>query len=468
TLFTSCFARRCRWDVSRTSPTLVREETRKSWDCGIAYSHDHRLFLDSSETPIRLRETATGRVLRELEGAGRTEFGLFSPDASRVLLGTNDYNRVNKVRLYDLKTGKATGEIAPELGCGLPVISPDGRLVAWANGVGSVHLYDAVTGKMVRTLRPSKPLSEWDHVDAKLLFSSDGEQLIVTTYDTSVSMTTPQPTRVFQVRGGREILRFYANPTKTNRAEPLSCMVCSPDGRLQAVAEKYSGTIRLIELASGTVRAEFAGHRHGIHGLAFAPDGKSLASGGLDHVVFLWDVTGARTLAAKTARDIDLTSWWNDLASDEGQRAGLAIAGLLRGPDTSAAFLQKQLHPDETPSEKRLAQLIADLDADAFETRDAASRELNRLGKRVEAALRRELTQRPSLEMRRRIEFILENLKSDTLPPETLRVIRAIEVLEHLDTSAARHCLEALAKGVAEAPTTREAKATLQRLANRR
>lgn len=262
---------------------------------------------------------------------------------------------------------------------------------------------------------------------------------------------------------------FYGNREKLSRATELSCMACSPDGRLLAVAEKGSGVVRVLEIASGKVRVELAGHRHGVHGLAFSPDGQTLASGGEDNVVFLWDVTGARTPSAvKPLHQRDLPSLWDDLANDDGQRAGIAIASLLHNAEASVSFLREKLHPQEATSEKRLAQLIADLDADVYFTREAASRELTRLGERAEAALRRQLTNRPALEMRRRIEDILDKLEPNSPPPETLRKLRAIEVLEQVNTLAARRCLEGLAKGAVEARQIREAKAALRRLANPR
>jgi hypothetical protein len=52
----------------------------------------------------------------------------------------------------------------------------------------------------------------------------------------------------------------------------------------------------------------------------------------------------------------------------------------------------------------------------------------------------------------------------ESIPPEDLRHIRAVEVLEGLGTPEARNLLEELAKGAADATLTREAKASLRRL----
>ena len=49
-------------------------------------------------------------------------------------------------------------------------------------------------------------------------------------------------------------------------------------------------------------------------------------------------------------------------------------------------------------------------------------------------------------------------------PPEVLRSLRALEVLEHAGTTEAQQLLETLAKGADGAQLTREAQAALQRL----
>jgi hypothetical protein len=239
---------------------------------------------------------------------------------------------------------------------------------------------------------------------------------------------------------------------------------CSPDNRLLAVQGSRPGAIRLIENASGCVRAEFEDHRHAARELAFSPDGKTLASGGRDTVVFLWDVTGARTgPAVKDASDRELAAWWADLASEDGKRAGDAVASLIRTSDRGAAMLREWLRPAEPVEGKRLARLIAELDAGSFAKREAAKRELAQQGELAEAALRTALQGKPSLELKRRLEALLEPLERNQLTPETLQALRAVEVLEHIGTPAAREVLRSLAQGTPEARLTREAKAALAR-----
>jgi hypothetical protein len=140
-----------------------------------------------------------------------------------------------------------------------------------------------------------------------------------------------------------------------------------------------------------------------------------------------------------------------ETTAEDARRAGEAIASFLHKSEESVTLLQEKRRAIEPVDQKRLGQRIADLDAGAFETRATASRELIRLGERAEVALRRELTNRPTLEVRRRIDDILSKLEPGPLPPERLQTLRAIEVLEHVGTPAMRRCLEALSKGATDA-----------------
>src|SRR5262249_7211642 len=71
----------------------------------------------------------------------------------------------------------------------------------------------------------------------------------------------------------------------------------------------------------------------------------------------------------------------------------------------------------------------------------------------------------PSLEVRRRMERVVEQLPVQVLERRRAREQHAVEVLERMATPNAKKALEALAAGAAAAPLTREARAALDRLA---
>lgn len=306
-LFTTCDEWRCRWDVTGAAPALKDHTPRHAWEFvrtqifvqPPVLSADERLFLDYFGDTVRVREVATGRVVRDLGARRDASFGLFSPDGTRVLIHQSDgLEDPNVVRLFDVATGKVTAEFpTDDMVWDALVFSPDGRMVAWADHAHAVHLHDATTGRAVRTIAPERRPPEERTGDARLLFSPDGTRLLVETYYHDLlrrpgdeAVWANLPIRILRVADGREVVRFDAAPADSNRAGKLSCAAWSPDGRLLALAEAETGVVRLVEAETGRPRAELNGHRHGVRGLAFAPDGRTLASGGEDNVVYVWTV----------------------------------------------------------------------------------------------------------------------------------------------------------------------------------
>jgi hypothetical protein len=107
----------------------------------------------------------------------------------------------------------------------------------------------------------------------------------------------------------------------------------------------------------------------------------------------------------------------------------------------------------------RVRQLIIDLDADSYETRQRGERELDRLGVKAASAVEIALNGKPSLEVYYRLKRLLVRIDR-----EILRQVRVVESLERMGTPEARQLLVELATGP-PSTLTREAVRSLRRLA---
>ncbi len=420
---------------------------------------------------LHVWDPATGKVLCRigdpLVGEDQADF---SPDGKVLVVKHQDH----VIRLWDAATGKllhplslpkgATGRWFPHP----HAFSPDGRVLATAPASdedGAIRLWATATGKELGRL----PRRDGTYPTC-LAFSADGKRLV-----TAHGGDGPEPDDLVRpVEADAISLRLWDTATGRElwRSKVLSsdirAVAVSPDGKTVAAAD-YD-TIRLWELASGKERGHFAGHREHVWSLAFSPDGRLLASGSHDHTVLVWDVTGVCPDGKWSAREIppdEIERLWSDLAGADGPQAYRAVWTLAASGGQAVPFLKERVRPTMPADAKQVAQLIADLDSDRFAVRQRATAELEKLSERAESALRKALAKNPSAEARRRLEELLRRLEEPVTSVDTLRTLRAVEVLETTGTKEARAVLETLARGVAEARLTREAKASLERLAKR-
>jgi hypothetical protein len=175
--------------------------------------------------------------------------------------------------------------------------------------------------------------------------------------------------------------------------------------------------------------------------------------------VLVWDLTrllvgGERRPTPLSTQDLD--NLWSDLASRDAVRAYRALEGLSTTADQAVSLVRRRLRP-AVEDRERIDRLIADLGSERYPVRQQAMTELTGLLEVAEARLRQVLKGQPALELRRRVEGLLQKLDSRALSPSQLRELRALTLLERLGTPAAREALEALSRGAPHVRLTREA-----------
>jgi hypothetical protein len=289
-----------------------------------------------------------------------------------------------------------------------------------------------------------------------LTFSPDGRLLVTWAENPFGSKSAMNHVHVWDVATGQAV-------PGVSSGLPIGAASAAfaPDGRTLATASA-DGVVRLWEVATWKVRAEFHGHRDRVTALAFGSDGR-LFTGGLDTVVLGWDVRPPQGAAKGTLADA-----WDALADAEGSVGFQAQGRFLAEPGKAVEWFAARVTPAVRPDPSRVKALIADLDNEDFATRERATADLREFLPIAAAALREVVAKSSSAEARRRAEGLLREMASGVTPSRELRALRAVEVLEWIATKEARARLLELTKGAPDARLTREAAATCKRLEGRK
>ena len=418
-------------------------------------------------------DLATGRCQPEFSGLiQRVTCAAFSPDST--MLALNDVDRSSGlIHLYEAAKGRELRRLqegADEIGA--LAFSPDGRMLAAGHFDGSLTLWDLIKNQPCRHLNGPRK-KDLCALGWAVAFSSDSRLL-------AAVWRPKRIVHLYETASGQEIQGLCCQPT------PIYALAFAPDNRTLAVGggsvfDPASGdplpppfanpeaAIRLWDVPTRKQIHLLHGHRGGVRSLTFSSDGNTLVSGGDDDTVLSWDVAAVtrRRPASKELSAARLAALWSDLTASDAAGAQRAVAELIQSPDVALPFLEKALPPVPPAKMASLLALIADLDHEEFVRRERASRELEKVGEPAMPALRKVLKTKPSLEVRKRIEILLEVIDEQPTSPEGLRTLRAVQVLETIGTPKAKQILEGLAGGAAEAALTQEARAALTRLSRR-
>jgi WD40 repeat protein/HEAT repeat protein len=437
------------WDVA-SKRELRRLDGQKWGTAHMAFSPDSKTLAVApwGQSPILLWDVATGKRRREYSSHIFHAGLAYLPDTRLIHWGQEykDGSPVDATRVLDTATGK---EGAIKLRGPYPHFSADGRRYAVTADPG-VRLFDTITGK-------ERCWSREQGMKGVLIALAPDGRTGASGYQVGDSVVV----YLWETSKGRLLYDLHI------RDGSPQCLAFSPD--CATVAALGGGNIHLWEVATGTERQRI--EHHSAH-FAFSPDGRTLASTeDLATNILLWDLTGAgRIPKGKTATRTrqELNAAWDDLAATSAATAQRAIGSLVAAPGQAVPFLRERLRPPPRPDVAKIARWIADFDSDQFAVRKQATDELAKLEEAAEPALRRALAGRQSAEAKRRTRQLLEkvqHLRESPPPPDRLRLLRALQVLEFIGTAEARQLLEAYAQGPPESAMTPTAKLALACLA---
>jgi RNA polymerase sigma factor (sigma-70 family) len=242
-------------------------------------------------------------ALRAVNVAGHVDAVAWSPDGRLLATLSRTTEQVDgqarttghAIKLWDARTGQLKRTLAedprpgPLGGRQSVAFAPDGKTLAsllWRREnqqrIYEVKLWDPETGAEKGTLGGAT------HRLHAIAFSPDGKLLAAgSAVITPQGDTTGGEVYVWDLQTGNLLWG------KEEHANQVNGVAFAPDGKTLASASTDKA-IKLWDAQTGGVKQTLMGHGDaGVFSVAFAPDGKTLASGGLDGTVRLWDVAAA-------------------------------------------------------------------------------------------------------------------------------------------------------------------------------
>jgi WD40 repeat protein len=429
------------WDLKSSAQLHCFDYSEGSYSdqFKIAVSLQDRIAAVAQERSVRLQELATGKTRAIFKTTEPVQTSAFSQDGKILAIAT----KYDQVEVWDVLFRRRRCRVPGGL---FPQLSGDGRWLVTKTDGNQLRIWDTISGQERRRIAATEEC--WYRLP--YCFSSDNHVLLCLEWPTERNVLGKQSLTAWEVQTGQ--LRF-----RLQGAGGIKAASFSADGRLLAVGDG-EGATRVLHIPTGQERACFQGGQGYVSELAFSHDDRTLACGGGDTTILFWPLP--RTVSARRTRHLsaeELRSVWADLASGDGERAFQAMRTLHAAPVSTVEFLRARLQPMiRIPDSKSVQRLLADLNADSFAVREAASAKLAQHGEGIEPQLRQALLAAPSLEARTRLKRLLEPMSDNS--PQRWRCARALEVLEWLDTVESRRLLEELSGGAADAWLTGEAK----------
>jgi WD40 repeat protein/transcriptional regulator with XRE-family HTH domain len=270
------------WDA-KTGQPLLTFKGRTGPMNSIVYSSDGKRIAATSATSdgftAKVWDAATGEELLTLSGHTNWVSSVaFSPDGTRLVTTSED----GSAKVWDAFTGK---ELLTFLRHGDRVwdaaFHPDGKRIATYGQDGFVRIWDASSGEELLVLPFERDVRFGDAgLFGRLAFSPDGMRVAMTGPGNNAKWVN-----VWDATTGKVMFRGNLGHT----GPPLD-IAFSPDGRLAATGG-LDQKAKVWDTITGQVLYTLSGHTNDIRSLAFSPDGTRLVTASWDKTVRMWDLT---------------------------------------------------------------------------------------------------------------------------------------------------------------------------------
>ena len=234
---------------------------------------------------VQLWDVAEKKLKQSVAISFDTLFGAsFSDDSSQLAFGSFD----NKARVLNVADGKVimSMDAHSDLVFATTFSLKNDHLISVSRDM-SMKLTEIKTAQFIDNITSITPgalkgglmaVQRHPKEEQVLIGGADGE---------------PKLYKIFRTQArqiGDDFNKLRAYPKMNGRIYSLQF---NPEGSLFVVgaSDATTGSARIYKTDDGTMLHELAGHKAGVFAVAFRPDGKQVATGGLDGVVRLFDVT---------------------------------------------------------------------------------------------------------------------------------------------------------------------------------
>ena len=255
-------------------------------------------------------------ILKYLEGHSCDVFSVcWSPDGKYLASGSED----NTVKIWDAKSGKCIRTLKGHSKSVYSVCwSPDGKYLASGSEEATVKIWDANSGGCIRTLK--------GHSNSviSVCWSPNGKYLASGSYDKTVKIwdanrgvcirtleghsdyvnsVSWRPDGKYLASGSSDstVVIWDANIWESIRTLKGNSGVVGPavayNNDVSCIASGSADkTIKLWNAKNGKELKTLRGHSHHVYSISWSPSGKYLASGSRDKTVKIWDVNSGACL----------------------------------------------------------------------------------------------------------------------------------------------------------------------------